>query len=211
MKKPFFKIFQSYIWLGLFIILISIVLKEYLAVDNLGLINLRLVFTELLNAIGIAVFVAAIFSFASGSSAFVTKIRGLLEEVVLSDEFFQNLDDSKKKRLFEAAVRNSSKSRAYTNVESYYADQVSKVLTLDKKCVRSNYFLDAHADKDVEANKIRVRCLASYRLYPNSEGDYDYFMIGFDGYDKKFLPELNFVRMSSQSGAVDRYVQRSIA
>ncbi len=95
----FRKFFINYFWLGLVVVLISLLIDAYALKGNDG-IRYVAVFVSLMETVGIAIMVASIFTFASGSSDFVDRIKSLLESIVVKRNFLGNIDsEGKKKRL----------------------------------------------------------------------------------------------------------------
>jgi len=69
--------FSNYIWIGVVMLLTTIILDIQFSTPSLH-IAIR-IGIRALESIGLAIIIAAIFSFASGTSAFVEKIRTLEE------------------------------------------------------------------------------------------------------------------------------------
>ena len=81
--------FLNYVWIGIVLLLISIVLEiENPSSTRHYLINITIL---VFNYVGVAIIISAIFSFASGTSAFIDQIRGLLESIVIKRNFLNNI------------------------------------------------------------------------------------------------------------------------
>ena len=172
------KFFLNYLWSGVVLLLLSIILD--LAYPSQSRCELTTIAIKLLEGIGIAVLVASIFSFASGTSTFIAKIRRLLESIVVSRSFLSNIDAEGKKEALKSLIQpTSSEKNKYPNIGDYYGRYVEKTLTVDRKSVRSNYAIHARACFDNEKQKVFVESVFNYRLYPSSNGFND-IVIGFN-------------------------------
>jgi len=134
----------------------------------------------MVEAVGISVIIAAIFSFASGTSGFIEKIKGLLEDIVVRRNFLANIDPEGKKEAILALIQPSvSEKNKYPNIGDYYGYFINKTLEIGKKSVRSNYQITSRAFFDIEKNRIAVEGTYNYRLYPSSDG-YNDITVGFE-------------------------------
>lgn len=70
-KFEFFKLFSGYFWLGIIFILVCIILDLLFNTRDFWLS----VLISLGNSIGIAIVVASIFTYASGTSEFINKYK----------------------------------------------------------------------------------------------------------------------------------------
>jgi hypothetical protein len=79
------KFFLNYIWIGIVLLLLSIILELlYPAASRHFFINLLIL---IFNYVGIAIIVSAIFSYASGTSQFMDQIKSLLKLLLLKEIF----------------------------------------------------------------------------------------------------------------------------
>ena len=170
--------FLNYVWIGIVLLLISIVLEiENPTANRDYLINITIL---VCNYIGVAIIISAIFSFASGTSAFIDKIRGLLESIVIRRNFLNNIDSASKKEVLKTLIQPSiAETNNYPNIGNFYGFFIDKALDINKKNVRSNYTIMSRAYFDKEKNKIAIEGKYSYRLYPSVDG-YGDITIGLD-------------------------------
>ncbi len=171
----FTKLFTGYFWLGLVLVLLAVVLElqfpemPFWSAAGTGLIE----------SIGIAIVVASIFTYASGTSEFVNKIRSLLQDIVVSRNFLGNIDSASKRDALSALIKPSvEEKRVYSNIEDYLNTYISQTMDVTNKCVRSNYSINARAYINKEDNKVCVNSNISYRLYPTKDG-YNDIKVGF--------------------------------
>jgi hypothetical protein len=172
-NDSFISLFTSYFWLGILLTLLAIIIDLEYPSRALPLS----IFINLTESIGIAIIVASIFTFVSGTSEFINKIRALLQDIVVSRNFLGNIDSESKRDALNALIKPSFEERKiYSNIEDYLNTYISKTLEITRKCVRSNYNVNARAY--IENNKVFVDSNISYRLYPTKDG-YDKIKIGF--------------------------------
>ena len=193
----FKRFFINYFWVGLVIILLAVVVDAYSSTHTFWLD----VLTKTLEAVGIAVLVASIFTFASGTSEFVNKIQRLLQNIVIHRNFLSNIDSESKRRALAALIKpNELERQNYANLEDYYDVFISKTLDITKKCVRSDYAIRARVFNDIEKGRLGVIQDISYRVHPTKDG-YDTIQLKF--YDSEDLSQLSFceyIAISSPGG-----------
>lgn len=86
--------FINYFWIGLLLIVMSMYLSSF-TLDKEYLLILKIVET-----IGMAVFVAGLFSFTFETVSFQLKMQDIVEKIVLKRAFLSDLPIDKKKRIF---------------------------------------------------------------------------------------------------------------
>lgn len=136
--------FLNYLWLGIAILLISILMdKSYPEPARAYWVS---IFIKVIEGIGVAILIASIFTFASGTSEFVGKIKALLESIVIRRDFLANIDPDAKKDALKALIQPSaSEKNKYPNIGDYYGYFINKTLEIKQKSVRSNYAIQARA------------------------------------------------------------------
>lgn len=172
------RFFFNYVWIGVALLLISIILDldNPAASRSYGISLLIKTF----EAIGLSVLIAAIFSFASGTSEFIDKIRNLLEDIIVRRTFLANIDPDGKKEALKALIQPSaSEINKYPNIGDYYGYFINKTLEIARKSVRSNYQVTCRAYFDSAKGKIAIEGTYSYRLFPSSDGFND-ITVGFE-------------------------------
>ena len=170
--------FVNYAALGVFLILLAIILDLQYPANQRGLASSTVI--NLIQSIGLAILIASIFSFASGTSEFIEKIRKLLEDIIVKRDFLGNIDPEGKKEALKALIQPSTAEKnKYPNIGDYYGYFINKTLEIGKKSVRSNYQINSRAFFDRDKGKIAVEGIYSYRLYPSSDG-YNDITVGFE-------------------------------
>lgn len=167
--------FSNYLWLGIVLVLLSIVLTEQFKVTALWFTSI----TGLIQATGIAIVIAAIFTFAAGTSEFINKIRELLQDIVVSRNFLGNIDAESKREALSSLIKPSSEEkRIYSNIEDYLNTYITQAMNVTNKCVRSNYAINVRAYIDKSRNRVVCESKITYRLYPTKQG-YGDIKLGF--------------------------------
>ena len=158
------------------------------------------VIINLLQAIGASVLIASIFTYASGTSQFVDKIRNLLEDIIVRRNFLGNIDPEGKKEALKAIIQpTAAEKNIYPNIGDYYGHFINKTLEIGSRSVRSNYQVNSRAFLDEVHGKIAVEGLYSYRLYPSNEGFND-IVVGFEE-NETGLSHCAYVAISKPDGA----------
>jgi hypothetical protein len=165
----FKKFFLNYMWVGVAILLIAILLdKSY--PESTRSFTLGVVF-KLLEGIGISILIASIFTFASSTSEFINSTRNLLEDIIIKRNFLANIDPEGKKVALKSLIQpSSSEMNKYPNIGDYYGYFIDKTLEIKERNVRSNYAINVRAYICPTHNKIAIQGSYSYRLYPSEKG-----------------------------------------
>ena len=152
-----------------------------------------------LQTIGVAIMVASIFSYISGTSDFLEKITELLKSIVIDRNFLSNIDTDSKRTALESLIKPSeAEKQLYSAIDRYYDVFINHTLDITSKCVRSDYMLEARAYRD-EEETVCVEQRISYRLHPTVKGYKDVTM-RLD--DKTLGSEYKWVRISDPKGNI---------
>ena len=172
-------IFMHYFWVGVALTLLAIVLGQQ--VEKPGPIFATLV--ELLKTVGISVLVAAVFSFAASTSDLMERVSSLLQNIVVSRGFLNNIAESSKRDVLHAILKPSDQQKViYGNIEDYYRHYIDLTMQVSSTNVRSNYISVCRASLNRENNLLQAEYRNYYRLYPSTTG-YDDIEIGYYGED----------------------------
>lgn len=170
----FKRFFINYFWLGVVLILISMQINEPDAPNSYW--NMASRFME---TIGLAVFVASLFSFTFESVSFQEKMQEIVEKIVLKRTFLNNLTNEKKKEALHHLLKPTEQEiEKYSNIEDFYNYFIDETLNVSSKNVRSNYSINLRAKYDSTSNRVYTEGIYSYRLYPSKNG-YTDITVGF--------------------------------
>lgn len=198
LKKFLKRFFLNYSWIGIIIILITIIAD--LKTSNQTLIQKT--FIELFKTIGVSVLIASVFTWASESYEFIDKIQQLLKSVVVKRDFLSNLDSESKMDALKSIIKPSSfEKKIYANIEDYYDFYIRQTMEIANKNVRSDYSINARIYFDQVKNIIACDQTINYRLYPNSNG-YEKINVGFTESNSN-LDLVQYVRVFKQNNGVE--------
>lgn len=165
--------FTNYFWIGLFLIIMSMYLSSF-TLNKEYLLVLKIVET-----IGMAVFVAGLFSFTFETLSFQLKMQDIVEKIVLKRAFLSDLPiDKKKESLHNLLKPTESEVEKYSNIEDFYNSYIEEILKVSQRNVRSNYNININVRYDAIKNKVYSEGFYSYRLYPSNFG-YTDITVGF--------------------------------
>ncbi|MAC83960.1 MAG: hypothetical protein CL624_07475 [Arcobacter sp.] len=165
--------FLNYFWLGLIFILTSMFINEVSSNEYWKLS------AKLLETIGIAMFIASLFSFTFESVSFQDKMQNIVEKIVLKRAFLSDLPRERKKDALHNLLKPSEREmEKYSNIEDFYNSYIDEVLNVSQRNVRSNYNINIKAKFDAEKDCVFTDGIYSYRLYP-SEREYTDILVGF--------------------------------
>lgn len=169
----FKKYFLNYFWLSIVLILVSILIETNTSNKYCN------VFASLLETLGMAAFVAAIFNFTIETTDFIEKIKDILERIVVKKNFLSNMNEDSKKEVLKNILKPTDEEiKKYSNIEDYYNYYANETLSVSSKNVRSNYNINIKANLDKDNKKLFVEGTYSYRLYPSNNG-FNPIIIGF--------------------------------
>ncbi len=161
----FKKYFLNYFWLSVVLILISILINKSTSDIYWNVLS------SLLETLGMAAFVAALFNFTIETTDFIEKIKEILERIVVKKNFLSNMNEDSKKEVLKNILKpTDDEIKKYSNIEDYYNYYVNETLSVASKNVRSNYNITLKAKIDNKNKRIYVEGTYSYRLYPSNNG-----------------------------------------
>lgn len=165
-KGLFFKkFFINYFWLSILLILLSLLIEQ--ETKNTYL----LIFSSLLETLGMATFVAALFNFTLETTDFLDNIKELLENIVAKKNFLSNMNIGSKKEVLRNILQPSeAEMKKYSNIQDYYNYYANETLNVASKNVRSNYNINITAKIDKDKQRLVTTGTYSYRLYPSNQG-----------------------------------------
>ena len=166
--------FINYFWMGIILILGSMLIGELIPTNTYSSI-----FVRFMETIGLAVFVASLFSFTFESVSFQEKMQDIVENIVLKRTFLNNLTKEKKKEALHHLLKPSEQEiEKYSNIEDFYDYFIEETLNVSSRNVRSNYSINLRAKYDKSTASVYTEGIYSYRLYP-SKGGYTDIRVGF--------------------------------
>lgn len=172
-KGQLVKFFSPYFFVGIILILFSLTIKANFELGKFLSVALTCVET-----VGVAILVASIFTFASGTSEFMNIVRKFLEDIVVSRNFLANIDVEGKKQALKSLIQPSTIERNnYPNIGNYYDYFIDRTLGIGKKSIRSNY--NIYNRFYLKDGVVVIEGTYKYRVYPHNDG-YEDIVVGFE-------------------------------
>lgn len=121
--------------------------------------------SSLLQNIGVAIFVANIFSFILGTNEFLDFIRDRLISLVLSKDFITKLSQDEQRRLLGLVLKPSRHiSNIYSGINDYFNQYIEESMRLFDTCYRGHIVLDALASVG-DDGRLKVVFDIDYMIY----------------------------------------------
>jgi len=178
--------FTKWFHISIILVLIGIVIQpspssigSYLSFQALG--------AKLLESIGVAMFVANIFTYMLGTKQFVSYIRNKLIGIVVSKEFITKLDEKEQKQLLRMTLKPEEKlSKVYSGIEDYFEKYIDNSVNLFQGSYRGRLIVDAVASYNEEKRCVQVLWEIDYAQYKVA-GNFDPIPIQFEDERSKHL------------------------
>lgn len=187
MKSIFSKVFFVSIILVLIGLLLSTIKHDNLIIE-FTFYALSLLFTN----VGIATFIANIFTFIMGTDQFVEFIREKLINIVISKDFIRNLNQDEQKKLLHMVLKPAKElSEIYSGITSYFNQYIDNSMRLFDTVYRGHMRIDGIASFSEENGRIQIEYDIDYIIYKTGE-KFDPIMLGFE--DKSFVHVRTIIR-----------------
>lgn len=188
------KFVLNFFWFGFAALLITIIFDFTLTNQTF----IQKVIIELGKNVSIAIIIAAIFTWASESRAFINNVKTLLKNIIISRDFLSNLDTKNKMETLGLIIKPTGyEKEIYSNIEGYYDYYIRRTMDIINKNVRSDYSVNSRIYFDKKKGVLACEEVISYRLYPNSTG-FGMLRLGFRESEK--LNEVKYVKIYIPEG-----------
>lgn len=175
--------FSKWFYISIILILIGLVLSDIESThkSHQYLFNLA---SNLLESIGIAIFVANIFTFVIGTEEFLKFIREKLVGIVVSKDFIAKLNQDEQRGLLHMVLKPAQElSSVYSGISDYFNQYIDDSLCLFDTSYRGHMVLDAVASYNCEKKCIQVEFDLDYVIYKVSD-EFDSLKLGLE--DERF-------------------------
>lgn len=161
-KKSFFrflKFFSRWTLIGIILILTSIILSiKFIECQII------IVIAKLIETIGIALMIGAVFDFSKNSSEFTTFISELLSNIIVSKSFLNKLCEDDKRNALSLVLQPSDKQiEQYSNINKYFNKQIDSSMKIFNTNFKSHTVLNITVFKD--GDKVCSKGTLTYRIY----------------------------------------------
>jgi hypothetical protein len=189
-KKTLGKTFLVALFIGIILILISIIINDILLVNipcNSKISFFTTVINELIKNAGIAIIIAYFFTYISSTRSFIDFIKDRLISIIITKDFLNKLNKNEQRDILYATTQPSEELLStYSGIKDYFNMHITKFLALSETHFRSSYQVDAVAKIDNTDNIVYVDSQLSYRMYKVA-GEIENLNTGFE--DMKFKEE----------------------
>lgn len=135
------------------------------------------VLMEFFRALGIALMLAAAFSWVATTDAFLKRITDMLKETVIDQSFLNTLEEEKRRRALDALMTpkvttsgEDDRDLHYVNSKSYREKLADRIAEYPHKNIRTQYSVDVSARFDSDKCRIVGEYVINYRLFRSRAG-----------------------------------------
>ena len=120
-KQKWFHFFTKWFFLGLFLILFSVLTSLLWVPQTAFLRSLSMILSSLLSTVGAALLVGSIFDFSKNSEAFIQFVSKILSDIIISKTFLASLSDKDKEEALTLILKPSDKQiEHYSNINAFF-------------------------------------------------------------------------------------------
>lgn len=173
------KFFSKWFYISLLLILVGLIFAASSSSHPSHMYLLGLI-SKFLESVGIAIFVAHIFTFTLGTEEFISFIRDRLINVVLSKDFVTKLSPAEQKNLLHMVLKPTKElSSIYSGINDYFNQYVEESMSLFDTCYRGHMVLDGYASYNQEKGCIQIRYDLDYMVYKIGD-EFESLKLGFE-------------------------------
>ena len=167
-NRRWYRFFSKWTLIGITFVLLSIIIGmlisdqlsgcTYLVTKALGILS------ALLQTIGIALIIGAVFDFSRNSKEFTEFVSSILSDIIVSKSFLKRLSASDKEDALNLILQPSENQlEQYSNINSYFQKQIAKSTQMFDTNFKSNLVMNLEAMKENET--VIAKGKVSYRIY----------------------------------------------
>lgn len=143
-----FNFFTKWFFIGLFLILLSVVASVLWVPQSLLEESLSMIFSGLLSTVGIALLLGAVFDFSKNSEAFIQFVSKILKDIVMSKRFLSSLSDKDKEEALSLILKPTDKQiEHYSNINAFFKKRINESTNMFDINFRTNLVLNAEVTK----------------------------------------------------------------
>lgn len=158
-------------WFFISIILILVGLVSSALKHEAPMVQYVLVLiSQFFQSVGVAIFVANIFTFVLGTEEFVKYIREKLVNIVVSKEFISKLSPQEQRNLLRMVLKPARElSAIYSGISSYFDQYIEESMRLFESTYRGHMKIEAVASYDESRECVQILMEVDYLVYKVSE------------------------------------------
>jgi predicted DNA binding protein len=163
------KFFTKWFYISLILIISSILFVEIFSKQGDEIFIVTVV-ANTISSIGIAIFVANIFTFTIGTEEFLQFIRERLIKIVISKDFITRLSSEEQKSLLGMVLKPSRElAEIYSGINDYFDQYVEDSMTLFDNCYRGHMRIEAVASFNKEVGRVEIHYDYDYVMYKTAD------------------------------------------
>lgn len=171
--------FSKILFLSIISILAGLMLSDA-STENSKINFIIYISSLLLTNIGVAMFVANIFTFILGTEEFISFIRDRLINIVISKDFIRNLNQEEQKKLLHLVLKPAKElSEIYSGITSYFNQYIENSMKLFDTMYRGHMKIDGVASYNKDKDCIQITYDIDYVIYKTSE-KFEPIMLGLE-------------------------------
>lgn len=161
------KFFSKWFYISIILILFSFIVIDISTFFQITQVKYLIKLTaKLLESIGIAIFVANIFTFILGTNEFMNYIRKKLMKIVISKDFITQLKEDEQKKLLHLTLKPTKKlSEIYSGINEYFNSYINKSINLFTKSYRGNLIMKVEFSFNETKKCIQSEIEMDYDIY----------------------------------------------
>ncbi|TCK61943.1 hypothetical protein OF66_0542 [Seleniivibrio woodruffii] len=162
--------FNSWFYLSVIILLLTIILSSFSNRFSHSYSYIINILIDLFKNIGLAIFVANIFTFIMGTEQFLNYIRKRLVDIVLSKDFVAKLSKSEQHNLLHLTLKPPKDlSLVYSRINDYFDNYINSSLNLFENSYRGHLHINAVASFDESKKRVRIESEYDFIVYKVNE------------------------------------------
>lgn len=178
--------FSRFFFISIIIILLGLITSNQRTESDLGNFLLSLI-SMLLTNLGVAIFVANIFTFILGTEEFISFIRDRLINIVISKDFIRNLNHEEQKKLLHLVLKPAKElSEIYSGITNYFNQYIDSSMKLFDTMYRGHMKIDGHASYNQEKKCMQIAYDIEYIIYKTGE-KFDPIILGLEDQNSEHI------------------------
>lgn len=162
--------FTEWFYISIIFVLGGIICSSFGVEHNQVVSYIINLISNLFQSIGLAIFVANIFTFIIGTNQFLKYVRDRLVNIVVSKEFITTLNQEEQQKLLHLALRPSKVlSSLYSGINDYFNNYIQESLKLFNSSYRGHLSINALASYNNKKNCIQIIFDMDYIVYKVAE------------------------------------------
>lgn len=178
--------FSQWFYISVILILLGLVAADIQSthISHQYILN---VISRLFESVGIAIFVANIFTFTIGTDEFLHFVRNRLISIVISKDFVAKLNQDEQRSLLHMVLKPAKElADIYSGINDYFNQYVDESMRLFDSSYRGHMILDAVASYNTDKNCIQVEFELDYIIYKVSD-NFESMKLGLENEESKHI------------------------